>query len=330
VPHSIPRILITPGEPAGIGPEITAKIAQQSWNAELIAVGDSTLLQERARQIGLPLSIQPIELSQSPEPHKPGTLNCISVPLHAPCIPGKLNRDNAKYVIECLKIAASVCHDNKNQHTALVTGPVHKSIINEAGIVFTGHTELLATLFHVKQPIMLFVANELRVALATTHLPLALVPNAITQKLLIEIVEILNAELKNKFHIAQPKITVCGLNPHAGEMGHLGREEIDCIEPALHYLREKNIHVTGPVPADTIFTEKNLKNTDAILAMYHDQALPVVKYMSFGHAVNVTLGLPIIRTSVDHGTALDIAGTQHADAGSLAAAIKLAVELTSP
>jgi 4-hydroxythreonine-4-phosphate dehydrogenase len=323
--QALPRIIITPGEPAGIGPEITALIAQQSWNAELICVADPELLQARAQQIDLPLTIKTFDPNSAIEIHQPGTLKCIPVKLAAPCIPGKLNSDNALYVIECLTIATQYCLEKKAN--ALVTGPVHKSIINDAGIPFTGHTEFLAQQCHVTHPIMLFVADRLHVALATTHLPLSQVSKAITQELLIDTLEILHAELKNKFHIHDPRIIVCGLNPHAGEMGHLGHEEIDTIEPALMHLREKQMHVIGPLPADTVFTEKYISNCDAILAMYHDQALPVVKFMSFGHAVNITLGLPIIRTSVDHGTALDIAGSKDADAKSMAAALTLAIQL---
>jgi 4-hydroxythreonine-4-phosphate dehydrogenase len=313
----VPRILITPGEPAGIGPEITAKIAQLSWNAELICVCDPELL--------LPLPVQIIDLKNPAEIHQPGILKCIPVKLSSPCIPGKLNLDNANYVLECLKIATAICIQTG---AALVTGPVNKSIINDAGIAFTGHTEFLAQQCQVKNPIMLFVADQLRVALATTHLPLAEVSKNITQEKLISTLRLLHQELQKKFRITHPKILICGLNPHAGEMGHLGREEIDTIEPALKQLRAENIDVIGPLAADTIFTEKYLKMADAVLAMYHDQALPVVKYLSFGHAVNVTLGLPIVRTSVDHGTALDIAGTKSADAGSLVSAIQLAIELS--
>jgi 4-hydroxythreonine-4-phosphate dehydrogenase len=212
---------------------------------------------------------------------------------------------------------------------ALVTGPINKSVMNDAGFAFTGHTEFLAEHCHETHPVMLFVTEQLRVALATTHLPLSEVPQRINTQHLINTIRILDAALKKLFNIKDPHILVCGLNPHAGEMGHLGREEIDIIEPALKKCREEKINVTGPLPADTVFTEKYLKTTDAVLAMYHDQALPVVKYMSFGHAVNVTLGLPIIRTSVDHGTAIDIAGTKQADPGSMIAAINLAITLAS-
>lgn len=324
---TLPRIVITPGEPAGIGPDITAQIAQHRFAAELLCVCDPELLQSRAKQIGLPLTIKLFDPGKPAEPHQPGTLLVIPIPLHSTCIPGKSNTDNASYVLECLKIATASCLDKTTD--ALVTGPVHKSIINDAGFSFTGHTEFLATLCGVSHPVMLFVADHLRVALATTHIPLSAVTSHINEHHLMNTIRILHSELKKKFHIEQPTIMVCGLNPHAGEAGHLGREEIDIIEPALQKLRDEKINASGPWPADTIFTEKYLKHTDAVLAMYHDQALPVVKYLSFGHAVNVTLGLPIIRTSVDHGTALDIAGTKQADAGSMVAAIELAIELAS-
>lgn len=324
---SIPRIVITPGEPAGIGPEITMQVTQHAWDAELITVCDPELLKFRAKKINLPLTIQNFDPSKPATTHKPGTLLCIPIELSANCIPGQLNHDNARYVIECLKVAAKYCLESKN--TAMVTGPVQKSIINEAGIAFTGHTEFLAEICRASKSIMLFVVDKIRVALATTHLPLLKVPTSITQSLLIETILLLNSELEKKFNIQNPRILVCGLNPHAGENGHLGKEEIEIIQPALNHLRERNINIIGPLPADTVFTEKHLTQCDIVLAMYHDQALPVVKYMSFGHAVNVTLGLPIIRTSVDHGTALDIAGTPNADAGSLSAAIKLAIALVN-
>ena len=238
-----------------------------------------------------------------------------------------MNQENAAYVISCLEQATQYCL--KGDAHALVTGPVHKSIINDAGIEFSGHTEFLAHRCHVSHVIMLFVTNQMKVALATTHLPLSQVAQAITTEKLISLLHLLHAELQTRFQIKNPHIIVCGLNPHAGEQGHLGREEIETIEPALNALRKQGLTITGPLPADTVFTEKYLKNADAILAMYHDQALPVVKYQGFGNAVNVTLGLPIIRTSVDHGTALDIAGTGKADAGSLEAAIKLAIQLNN-
>jgi len=323
--NKLPRILLTPGEPAGIGPDIIAKIAQQEWNAELIVIADSELLLERARQLHLPLKLISFNKDAIAEGHTPGCLKIISVPLNQAVTPGELNVLNAQYVIKTLEIASDFCQKNIAQ--AFVTGPVHKGIINDAGISFTGHTEFLAKLSDAPQSIMLFVTPQTKVALATTHLPLSDVPRAITKDKLQKLLRLLQRELGEKFGITHPRIAVCGLNPHAGEQGHLGREEIDVISPALEELRQENINIIGPVPADTVFTEHSLENCDVILAMYHDQALPVVKYMSFGRAVNVTLGLPYVRTSVDHGVALDVAGTAGANAESLAEAIKLAIKL---
>ena len=321
----IMRILITPGEPAGIGPDVTVQIAQEAWPAELIAIADPLLLQERAKQIGLPLECIPWHPEQKATLHQKKTLKVLPVSLDASVAPGKLNKTNAAYVIHTLENAASLC-EKKAAH-AIVTGPVHKGILNDAGIAFTGHTEFFAHHAGVKHTVMLFVIDDLKIALATTHLPLSDVPKAITKEKLRLVLSILNRELTQLFRIASPRIAVCGLNPHAGENGHLGREEIDVIEPLLVELRKENYAVTGPLPADTIFTPKQLAVSDAILAMYHDQALPVVKYIGFDHAVNVTLGLPFIRTSVDHGTALDIAGTNNANPGSMLAAINLALKL---
>lgn len=319
----LPRILITPGEPAGIGPDIVVQLAQQTWPAELIVATDPDMLQARAQQLHQPLRL--FELSDIPSTHQPGTLKIIPVKTSVPCEPGKLNPENASFVLECLTLATDFCLTH--QADALVTGPVQKSVMNEAGIAFTGHTEFLATRCNTAEVLMLFVVNQLKVALVTTHLPLSQVAAAITEKKLHQMVTLLHRELIKRFGISQPHILVAGLNPHAGESGHLGREEIDIMEPALTALRKEHIHVTGPLPADTLFTKKYLENADAILAMYHDQALPIVKYLGFDSAVNVTLGLPIIRTSVDHGTALDIAGTQKANSGSMREAIKLAIRL---
>lgn len=321
------RIVITPGEPAGIGPEITIKIAQLAWPAELIVVADPDLLLARAKQLNLPLQLISFDKKTPAASHQPGVLKIIPATLNAKSHAGQLNSLNAMYVMHCLEIATDLCLE-KTAH-ALVTGPVHKGIMNEANISFTGHTEFLAKRCQVKQSLMLFVTPQTKVALATTHLPLAKVPQAITIEKLKTTLQILHSELKKRFGLTHPKILVCGLNPHAGEQGHLGREEIDIISPALQQLRDEQIHVLGPLPADTVFTENVLKTVDAVLAMYHDQALPVVKHMGFHQAVNVTLGLPIIRTSVDHGTALDIAGTGQADERSLGAALNLAIKLTS-
>lgn len=319
-----PRIVITPGEPAGIGPDVTLRIAERLWSAELIAVADPDLLTARAKELGIKIKLIPWDADKPYAHHAPSTLKIIPVKLKTPAKSGQLNVDNVPYVLDCLTLATDLCLEQKV--SALVTGPVHKSIINAAGIPFSGHTEFLATRCGVSQVLMLFVVDQLKVALATTHIPLAKVPSAITIAKLAETLKLLHRELKSRFKRDNPHIVVCGLNPHAGESGLLGYEEIEIIEPALKLLRAEKINVSGPIPADTVFTEKYTKNADAILAMYHDQALPVIKYAGFDRAVNVTLGLPIIRTSVDHGTAIDIAGTPLADPGSMAAAIQLAID----
>jgi len=322
-------ILVTPGEPAGIGPDITIHIAQQPWPVDIIAIADPDLLLQRSKQLGLPLHIHECDLNSTPTFHEPGTLNVFPIKLHTTVEAGKLNPDNAEYVIQTLRQAADLCLNK--QASAIVTGPVHKGIINQAGIAFTGHTEFFAQHCHVAHTVMLFVVDELKVALATTHLPLAQVSQAITQERLRLTLAILNTELKRQFGISSPRILICGLNPHAGEGGYLGQEEINTITPLINELCKQGFQLEGPLPADTLFTQQYLKRADAVLAMYHDQALPLVKYLGFGHAVNVTLGLPFVRTSVDHGTAVDIAGKNTADPGSMAAALKLAITLsTSP
>ncbi len=321
----IPRIFITPGEPAGIGPDVTLLAAQKPWPAELVAIADPDLLIQRAKQIGLPLQLIERNIDQPAEPHQPGKLNILPIKLNTQAIPGKLNPANADYVVRTLETAALLC--SKKEASALVTGPVHKGVINNAGIVFTGHTEFFAQYCHVSHTVMLFVINEMKVALVTTHLPLARVSQAITKERLQQTIFILRDALQRYFHLPSPRLLVCGLNPHAGEGGYLGREEIDIITPLLDELRAQQLNIIGPLPADTIFTPTYLQRADAILAMYHDQALPLVKYLGFGHAVNMTLGLPFIRTSVDHGTALDVAGTKTVDAGSMEAALALAIRL---
>jgi 4-hydroxythreonine-4-phosphate dehydrogenase len=326
-PNPISRILITPGEPAGIGPDVVLNIVQKSWPAELIAIADPDLLKTRAKQLGITLQLkeQDPDLQSPSTPHQPGILPIIPIKLNTATVPGQLNPANAPYVIRTLEKAAELC--THKRAGAIVTAPVHKGVINQAGIAFTGHTEFFAAYCHVPLTVMLFVIDQLKVALATTHLPLAEVPSAITQERLQATLSILQAELKQKFHIHSPHILVCGLNPHAGENGYLGREEIEIITPLLEKLRKQDYHLEGPLPADTIFTQEYLQHADAILAMYHDQALPLVKYLGFSRAVNVTLGLPFIRTSVDHGTALSLAGTNTADPGSMEAAISLAIQL---
>lgn len=321
------RIVLTPGEPAGIGPELCIKIAQQAWPIELVAVADRDLLVARAAQLNLPLHIRDYDARHPAQTHRPGTLTIAHVPLAVPAHAGQLNTANASYVLDTLSRAVQGCMSG--EFAALVTGPVHKGAINDAGIPFTGHTEFLAALAHAPQVVMMLATPGLRVALATTHLPLNEVSAAITPELLENVLSVLHTELITRFGIAQPRILVCGLNPHAGEGGHLGREEIDVIAPVLNAMRARGLNLTGPLPADTLFTPKNLQNADAVLAMYHDQGLPVLKYMGFGNAINITLGLPFIRTSVDHGTALELAGTGTADSGSLEAALKQAIELTA-
>ncbi len=320
------KIILTPGEPAGIGADITLAIAQLEWPVELVVVADPELLKQRAHVLGLPLILQPYAEQHTPSLHQPGRLSIIPVALAETVIPGQLNPANANYVLRTLEIAAEFATTKKVN--AIVTGPVHKGLLNQAGINFSGHTEFFADFCHVPKTVMLFIVDQLKVALATTHLPLAAVPAAITENNLRTTLTILHNELKDKFGIEQPRIAVCGLNPHAGEGGYLGWEEIDIIEPCLNELRKKHFNLRGPLSADTIFTPQQLAQTDAVLAMYHDQALPLVKYLGFNHAVNVTLGLPFVRTSVDHGTALDLAGSGKADAGSLEAAIKLAIQLS--
>ena len=325
------RILVTPGEPAGIGPDLVCAIAGQAWPAELVAIADPALLQTRATALGLPLRLLPADLTRPPQATQAGELHVLPVPLAAPAAAGTLDMRNAGYVLETLRLAADACLRGTAQ--ALVTGPVQKSVINDAGIAFSGHTEFLAACCAGSAapplPVMMLVADTLRVALLTTHLPLRAVADALSGERLASTLTILDADLRRRFGIARPRILVCGLNPHAGEAGHLGREELDIMQPALAAARAAGIDAVGPLPADTLFTHRHLDTADAVLAMYHDQGLPVLKYAGFGHAVNVTLGLPIIRTSVDHGTALDLAGSGKADAGSLRAALQLAIELVS-
>jgi 4-hydroxythreonine-4-phosphate dehydrogenase len=310
-PAVAPRIALTAGEPAGIGPDLCVMLAQRMPDADITIIADRTLIRQRAQMLGLPL----------------GDLNIHHIPLAAPCEPGKLNAANSRYVLATLTTATQGCLNG--QFDAIVTAPVHKGIINDARIPFTGHTEFFAELTHTPQVVMMLVGGGMRVALATIHLPLRAVPDAITQDGLENTLRILHHDLINRFGIPQPRIFVAGLNPHAGEGGHLGREEIETIIPVLEKLRGEKMLLTGPLPADTLFSQHNLKHCDAFLAMYHDQGLAVLKHASFGGGVNVTLGMPIIRTSVDHGTALELAGTGKADGGSLYAAIELALELAT-
>lgn len=322
------RLLITPGEPAGIGPELLVRLAQvPAPQCERVAVCDPALLHGAAGRLGLPLQLTLADETSPVVASTAGQLTVWPVPLAAPAQPGRLDPRNAPYVLDTLRRATAACVAGKAD--ALVTGPIHKGVINEAKAHphFTGHTEFLAELTGAALPVMLLAAGSLRVALATTHLPLAEVPAAITQASLMQTLRVLHAGLRQSFGIAQPRILVTGLNPHAGEGGHLGREEIEVIDPVLRALSAEGMALEGPLPADTLFTPSVLARGDAVLAMFHDQGLPVLKHVGFGHAVNITLGLPIIRTSVDHGVALDLAGTGLADAGSLAAAMEMALSL---
>ena len=322
-----PRIAITAGEPAGIGPDIVLMAAQQAWEAQLIVVADPALLQQRATALNLPIELRVVETGTAEAgPHQPGILNIAPIALAAPATPGKLDPLNAAYILQTLQQAADGCM-NGDYH-AMVTAPVQKSVINDAGIAFSGHTEFLAEVTGSEQVVMMLATQDLRVALATTHLPLKAVPAAITAPLLLRTLTIVQSELQDRFGIPRPKIAVLGLNPHAGEGGHLGREEIDTIIPALQGLRADGMDLLGPLPADTAFNRKVLDTVDAVFAMYHDQGLPVLKYAGFGNAVNISLGLPIIRTSVDHGTALDLAATGQAEAGSLREAITQAINMS--
>lgn len=305
----LPRIAITAGEPAGIGPDLCVMLQQQQFAADITLIADATLLASRALQLGLP----------------PPSAKICHVALKSPATAGRIDPANSPYVLETLRLAAHGCL--VGDYDALVTAPVHKGVINDAGIPFSGHTEFLAELTGTEKVVMMLVGGGMRVALATIHLPLSAVPAAITAEGLESTIKILHADLQQKFGISRPHIFVAGLNPHAGEDGYLGREEIEVINPVLQKLRQQGMQLTGALPADTMFSKLNLQQADCFLAMYHDQGLPVLKYASFGKGVNVTLGLPIIRTSVDHGTALDLAGSGKAHAGSLSAAIELAIEL---
>lgn len=324
---AVKRLLITPGEPAGIGPDITLQIAQHDYPAELVVIADPDLLKTRANALQLPLSLVECDLDAPPKVHQPGELAILPIKLQQSVSAGKLDPQNAPYVLNTLKLAVDTCLQHKAH--ALVTGPVHKALLNQYQ-PFSGHTEFLGKYCHVKKTVMLFVVDKLKVALATTHLPLQKVPQAITKQMLKETIDILHQSLLSDFNLQHPKILVSGLNPHAGENGLLGSEELDIIKPIITEYQSQGMDITGPFPADTLFTPQYLQQADAIISMYHDQALPVIKYLGFDRAVNMTLGLPFIRTSVDHGTALSIAGTKTADAGSLKAAINLAIQLHAP
>ncbi len=302
-------------------------LAQQASAYELVVFADPELLNSRAQQLKLPLTIKTSDLRSPPVASKAHELSVVPVPLPQESEAGKLCIQNAPYVLQCLDQAIKACLTQ--QCDAMITGPVQKSVINDAGIPFSGHTEYLAEKTACKRVVMMLATEGLKVALTTTHLPLRDIADAIDETLLTEVITVLHNDLKHKFGIAQPRILVCGLNPHAGEGGHLGREEIEIIEPTLKQLAQLGIHCIGPLPADTLFTPKHLEQCDAVLAMYHDQGLPVLKFKGFGNAANITLGLPIIRTSVDHGTALDLAGTSNIDIGSLQTAIDYALAMAN-
>lgn len=324
------RIVITSGEPAGIGPEQVVQLAHSGTSfgddIEWVVIGNKELLEERAKGIGLSINIELVTPDSPRSKNLPGWVKLIDIPLTEPSVAGQLNVKNARYVLDMLDTAIQGCMHG--QFDAMVTGPIHKGIINEAGLKFTGHTELLAETSGTEQVVMMLATPQLRVPLVTTHLPLREVPDAITPELLESVIRILHDSLKNQFGITAPKIFIMGLNPHAGEDGHLGTEEITVINPVINKLQQKGMDLIGSLPADTIFSPTNLEQADAFLAMYHDQGLPVLKTLGFGKAVNVTLGLPFVRTSVDHGTALGIAGTGQADINSFKYAIEVAVEMT--
>ncbi|MFY8300354.1 4-hydroxythreonine-4-phosphate dehydrogenase PdxA [Pseudoalteromonas sp. SS15] len=321
------RIAITPGEPAGIGPDLVIKLAQKAWPVQLVAVVDKSILEKRAQELGETINLIPFKENDVPTLAPAGSLYYLQIDKGVEVTPGELNEANGHYVLETLRVASEKNMDGT--FAAVVTGPVHKGIINQAGISFSGHTEFFAQQSNTQDVVMMLATEGLRVALVTTHIPLAYVSRAITHDRLTKVINILNHDLQTKFGIAQPKILVCGLNPHAGEGGHLGREEIETIEPALESLNSQGMTLIGPLPADTLFQAKYLDNADAVLAMYHDQGLPVLKYKGFGNSVNITLGLPFVRTSVDHGTALDLAATGQIEVGSFDLAIREAIKLAS-
>ena len=322
----VPRIALTPGEPAGIGPDLCIQLAQQNFPCQIIVIGSPQLLKERAAQLDLPIQIKEFDSVLPPATQAAGHLTVLPVELAEPVHGGQLNPANSRHVLRIITKAAKGCMDGI--FDAMVTGPVHKAIINDAGLSFSGHTEFIAGITG-GQPVMMLATPDLRVALVTTHLPLSAVSQAITRSRLRAVIRILDHDLRSRFGIANPKILVCGLNPHAGENGYLGREEIDIINPVLDSFRKQGLNLHGPLPADTLFTTKYLATADAVLAMYHDQGLPVLKHMGFGRGVNITLGLPIIRTSVDHGTALDLVGKGKADLGSLQFAVQTALTMAS-
>lgn len=321
------RLAITAGEPAGIGPDLCLAIAQQAHEHDIVVIADPELLTQRAQQLGVSVKVVEADTEQPPQPSQAGELRVVPVTCRAPVIAGKTDPANGPYVLETLDLAARGCLDGRWH--GIVTAPVHKGVINDSGVSFSGHTEFFRDLCEVKEVVMMLATEDLRVALVTTHLPLKDVAAACDGPRIERVSRILHQDLQRYFGVSEPHILVAGLNPHAGEDGHLGREEIDVIIPALERLREEGLNLTGPLPADTLFTPKHLDGADAALAMYHDQGLPVLKFHGFGRAANITLGLPIVRTSVDHGTALDLAGSGNADAGSLRTALAVAATMAT-
>lgn len=321
----VPRIAVTPGEPSGIGPDIVVALAAEAWPVDIVVVGDPVLLRDRAAHLGIRIDIARYDPAAAAAASVAGKITVAPHDLGVNSIPGQPDPRNSAYVVETLKTACDGCLSG--EFAAMVTAPVQKSTINDAGVPFSGHTEFLAQRCDAPSPVMLLVAGDLRVALVTTHLPLREVADSINTERVTTTTRTLDAALGRWFGLERPRITVLGLNPHAGEAGHLGHEEQQIIEPALQALRDEGLRVDGPLPADTAFTEHHLRRTDAVVAMYHDQGLPILKHRGFGRAVNVTLGLPIIRTSVDHGTALERAGTGDAETGSLRAALELAIHM---
>lgn len=325
---TVKKIIVTAGEPAGVGPDLALALSQQDWPHQIIVCADKTMLAERAEVLGLQLELVDYCSTNAPSPQQAGSLVVEHIPLKTQVEVGNLNEDNGSYVLQTLERAATGCMSG--EFDAIVTGPVHKGVINRSGVAFSGHTEFFAEKSYTPLVVMMLATEGLRVALVTTHIPLAYVSKAVTKERLTSIVQILHKDLQDKFAIEKPRIYICGLNPHAGEDGCLGYEEIDTIIPTIEALREEfGYDLIGPLPADTIFHKKYLEQADVILGMYHDQVLPVLKYKGFGQSVNITLGLPFIRTSVDHGTALDLAGKGVADTGSFITALKQAIELVN-
>ena len=322
-----PVISISCGDPAGIGPEITAKLALKNFTARVVAVADCDILGHAAETSNVPVKLRRINSVSEVSAHVPGELFVKHVPTAARVTPGTADAANAEYVINCLETCVDWCLNG--QAAAMVTGPVNKAVINDGGYVFSGHTEWIAERCGGSHPVMMLANSSLRVCLVTTHVPLREVHRHISEASLERVIRIINTEISRLYDITRPVIGVCGLNPHAGESGHLGREEIEIIGPVLEKLRDMGIDCRGPLPADTLFTQSALEEVDVVLAMYHDQGLPVIKHSGFGEVVNITLGLPIIRTSVDHGTAMDVAGKGQASASSMEAAVRLAMEFAN-